>query len=339
MLGKLIAFFTKGTTLDETPVQLVGSHKDVNTDEEVKDLFVSWSEVEQSFIGMLLGVNSLIDGPMSKKEKSSLETINKRYLQNETAEYQIPRLPAVIPKVLQALRDTDTDADTLANILSADMVLVSEVLRLANSAFYSRSRVYESLEQAIVNIGFDGIRQLIVSAAVKPILNGQNGHFSKVANHYLWDKSVNTGLLSDRVAKTLGENSFHAYLAGLVVQSGMTVLSREFDKYFDDNEVPNNQLFIDKVSRYCYQLSVGISRQWQFPEPVIDALQELVTCEDPMAMSALGRITYLSDKLVKMSMLKENGHLKTFDGNVSQLIADDMHDVYLHCLKQLDISC
>jgi len=338
MLGKLIEFFNKNTQ-ETAPVQVDVHDKVIAIDEDVNNFFISWTEVEQSFTGMLLGVNSLIDVPMSKDEKLSLESINKQYIHNDSTEYQVPRLPAVIPKVLQALRDKKTDTNGLAKILSADMVLVSEVLRLANSVYYSRSRVYDSLEQAIVNIGFNGIRQLIVSAALKPILSSQSGHFSDITNRYLWDKSMNTGLLSDCVASTLGENRFHAYLAGLVVSSGMTVLSKEFDKCFDDNEVPNNRLFIDEVSRYTYKVSVGISKQWQFPEPVTNALQEQVDYDNPLEMSTLGRITYLSDKLVKISLLMANGHLDTFDGDVSKLIKGDMHDVYMHCQKQLGINC
>jgi HD-like signal output (HDOD) protein len=79
---------------------------------------------------------------------------------------------------------------------------------------------------------------------------------------------MKTGLLSNCVADTLDENHFYAYLAGLVVQSGMSVISKELDQHFGNNEVPNNRLFIDSVSRYTYQVSAGISQQWQFPEAV-----------------------------------------------------------------------
>jgi HD-like signal output (HDOD) protein len=57
-----------------------------------------------------------------------------------------------------ALRDNSSNARDLAELLSADVVLVSDVIGMANSAYYSRSQTYDSLQQAIVNIGFNGIR-------------------------------------------------------------------------------------------------------------------------------------------------------------------------------------
>jgi HD-like signal output (HDOD) protein len=338
MLGRLVEYFSKSSQVSTTPVPPAESDKVISLDEDADFLFDNWTEIEQSFMGMLLGVNSLVDGPMSKDEKLSLDSINKEYLLNNSADYQIPRLPAVIPKVLQLLRDKETDTSSLAKIVSADMVLVSEVIRLANSAYYNRSRPYDSLEQAIVNIGFNGIRQLIVSAALKPILSAESGRFSNITNRYLWDKSMTTALLNDCVANALGENRFYAYLSGLVVQSGMTVLSKELDNCFDDEEVPNNKLYIEEVSRYTYTLSAEISKQWQFPQTVTNTLQEQVSCENPLSMSNLGRITYLSDKLVKTHLLVSNGHAKTFDSDVSKLIQGDMHDVYLRCQEQLGIN-
>jgi HD-like signal output (HDOD) protein len=339
VLTKLFKLFNKNTEVHR-PIKVVQQKKtSTAVEKQLGDSHsTDWTEVEQSFTGMLLGVNSLLDGPMSKQEKLAIEAINKKYLQNSSVEYQIPRLPEVIPKVLQALRDKNIDPSNLANMLCEDMVLVKEVIRLANSVHYDRTRAYKSLEQATINIGFNGIRQLIISAALKPILTKQSGRFSNITNRYLWDKSMKTGLLSDSVAHTLGENRFFAYLAGLVVQSGMSVISKEFDKCFINNEVPNNRLFIDAVSRYTYKVSAGISQQWQFPEEVSCALEEQVIYDDPDEMTAIGKITYLSDKMVKINSLKANGQLGTASGDVSKLIKGDMRDAYIECQKKIGIN-
>lgn len=334
MLAKIIEFFSADAEAYK-PVQIEKHDEVIETDEDV-DHGVTWTEVDQLFTGLLLGVNSLLDDPMCKIEKSSLDSIYEQYLQRATPEYMVPRLPAVIPKVMMALREKETDVASLANILSGDMALVGEVIRLANSPYYRRVQVYESLEQAIVNIGFNGIRQMVISAAMKPIFNSHSGHFVNNSNRYLWDKSMNAGQLSDCAAKIVCEDSFHAYLASLTVQSGMTVLIKELDKCFDGMEAPRNRLFIDDFNRYAYEVSVRISEQWQFPEAVTNALQEQTSCDDPQEMSNLGQITYLSDKLAKVNLLMANGYMRTFDGDVSKLIKGDMHDVYIHCLKKMD---
>ena len=333
MLARLFDIFNKAP---EAYVPVPASQHDevmvVATDDyEV----VSWLEIEQSFTGLLLGVNSLLDGAMSGVEKSSLASIYERYLSDAIPENLVPRLPAVIPKVMRALNDKQTDAAALAEIFSGDVVLVREVIRLANSPYYARSHTYDSLEQAIVNIGFNGVRQMIISVAMKPILSQNSGHFVNIASRYLWDKSMHSALLCDCVAKTLHEDRFHAYLAGLTLQTGMTVLIRELDADFDDMQAPLNMQFIDDINRYASEVSARISQQWQFPVPVTNALREQACSEEPMTMSNLGRIIFLSDKLAKVRILQANGYLEAFEDEMLLPPQDGMHQAYMHCLKKL----
>lgn len=336
MLGKLIEFFSRGRDTF-APEQLADFEKAIETNNHVGSED-SWNEVEQSFTGMMLGVNSLVDGPVSKIQKMSLDSIHDHYLKNDIPEYLVPRLPAVMPKVMMALRDKEMDANGLASVLSGDMSLVGDVIRLANSAYYRRSRAYESLEQAICNIGFNGIRQLILSASLKPILSSESGHFVRISSSYLWDKSMYAGLLSDRAAKALGENRFHAYLAGLSMQAGMAVLAKELDKNFGIMDAPRNREYIDDLNHYIYDISARICKQWQFPEEVINAISEQATCKNPLAMSKLGQITYLSDKLAKVRSLVSNGYMESHDSDISKLIKGDMRDVYILCQKQLSVE-
>jgi hypothetical protein len=51
-------------------------------------------------------------------------------------------------------------------------------------------------------------------------------------------------------------------------------------------------------------------------------------------MSALGQITYLSDKMAKIISLKASGQLGGSSGDVSKLIKGDMHDAYMHGQKK-----
>jgi len=295
-----------------------------------------WQHIDQTFIEMLLGVKSLISGQISNLERSSLATMHKQYLQNTMPEHLVPRLPAIIPKLMLALRDSDSNASDLAELLSGDVALVSDVIQLANSAYYSRSQFYDSLEQAIVNIGFSGIRQIIVGAAMKPILNTSSGHFSSIASNYLWDKSLYAGQISDCAAKKMREDRFHAYLASLTMQSGMTMLSRELDKHFSPDNAPRDRQFVDAMNCYALEISARISQQWQFPQAVSSALREQLATDNVSKMSTLGGIIFIADKQAKTKLLMKNGYLKTFDTNLSGRIPADMAAIFSDYEKQLD---
>jgi len=306
------------------------------TSTEVEINCISWTKVDQTFIEMLLGIKSLFTCEMSDSEKSSLLAIHKQYLQGSMPENRIPRLPGIIPKLMLALRDNSSNARDLAELLSADVVLVSDVIGMANSAYYSRSQTYDSLQQAIVNIGFNGIRQITVSAAMKPILNTSSGHFADIASNHLWDKSMSACLLSDCAAKKLHEDRFHAYLASLTMQSGMTMLSRELDHYFTSETVPSDRAFADQLNHYALEISCLISQQWKFPEAVTSALQEQVDNDDPSKMSKLGTIIFLSDKLAKIHLMTKNGYLKSADTDVTKRMPNAMARVFSDCLNLLE---
>ena len=280
-------------------------------------------EIEQSFTGLLLGVHSLDISSMNPFEKSFLASVKKVYLRDEMPEALLPRLPLVVPRAMQALRDSKTDAGELAKILSSDIVLVAELIRLSNSAFYARGKALNSIEDAIVNIGFKGIRQMIVGAAMKPILSATVGHLIKNSSRYLWDMSMRAGLLSDAAAAKMKENQFHAYLACMTAHTGMAVLIQHLDQFFDGQQVPRSREFIDHLNRYAAEVTMRVSQQWELPQAVISAQEEQFTVESPYAMSAVGQITYFSSKLSKMRALKSAGQLPA-QVNLDALNVDGM---------------
>ena len=297
---------------------------------------ISWLEIDQLFTGMLININTITENPVSKSEKLTLEAIRKKYLSSNFSELHVPRLPSVIPKVMHALRDKNTDVTTLAKILSSDVSLVADVIRLANSAYFGRGITYDSLDQAIVNIGFNGIKQMVFSAAFKPILNNKSGYYSNYSSRYLWDKSVNAGLMNESAANTLRLERFHAYLAGLIAQSGMTLIIKELDTHFDGTESPSNMQFIDQLNRYALEVSISLSKQWQFPEQVTQALEEQVTFDKVRNMSKLGQITYYSDKLAKLKPILESENSKAQNFDMSKLMDEDMCRVFTKCQQRLN---
>ena len=338
MFASIIKLFHNDTAAVKPPPTLPHKNNTVVMEDENNKDGISWLEIDRTFSEMLLGVKSLVTGPMDKREKLALKAIKKQFLKNEMPENLVPRLPAIVPKLMLAIRSKNSNVSDLAELLASDAVLVKEVLRLANSVFYRRSQVYYSLEQAIVNIGFKGIRQLIISAAMKPLLNTYTGHFFNSANDHLWHQNLYAGLLSDCVTKKTCEDQFHAYLANLTLHSCMTILSRELDNHFDSDDAPGSIKFVDKLNRYALAISVRISEQWQFPDAVSSILREQVTFNGPLEMSKLAAIIHLSDKLSKLHLLLKNDYMKEFSHDVSHLMPDGLDDVFNDCLKVIDLN-
>ena len=64
----------------------------------------------------------------------------------------IPTLPSVMARVLEMIEDPQTNASQLARFIAFDQAYTVKILKLANSAFYGRSRKVGTVEQALAGV-------------------------------------------------------------------------------------------------------------------------------------------------------------------------------------------
>lgn len=139
---------------------------------------------------------------------------------------QVPTLPAIVARALEILNQPNASAEQAARLIGQDLALSAKVLRLANSAFYGIPRTISSVDQAIVILGFQTVRSLVMSASVMKIL-GRGGKGS-VDRRGVWRHSVATALacrlLSRKVGRRLGLDTEALFMAGLLHKIGVMIL-------------------------------------------------------------------------------------------------------------------
>jgi len=91
----------------------------------------------------------------------------------------LPSLPAIVTRLMQVVNSPDTSADDAAKLIEKDPALTSKMLRLANSAFYGIPRSISSVASAVVILGFNTIRSLVLSASVMQMFPGEKSGFDK----------------------------------------------------------------------------------------------------------------------------------------------------------------
>jgi len=221
----------------------------------------------------------------------------------------VPRLPAVMPRVMSTLRDETSSAARLAAELGRDAVLVSEVIRLSNSPYYRTGGKITSLERAVFALGRTGIRQLVANAAFKPLINLNAGYFTRLSGTLLWEQSEKAAVVCDCMARGGKADRFHAYLAAIVHNVGMTVALQVLDRHFEGRDVPRSQQFRERLVRQSRVLSLKIARQWEFPQPVLDALQAQLESSGSAQLPSLAAILSLADTLARLHILSRQGRI------------------------------
>lgn len=145
----------------------------------------------------------------------------------------LPAMPQVASKVLEMSSDPNTSAQQLQHIISDDQAMTGRILKIANSAMYSCSRKVKTLTEAIVMLGFNSIRSLVVTSAARNLYNTRNAT-SGLKERLLWEHSVGVAfacriLVQDRVPSLAEE----AFLAGLMHDIGKLVLNLQVPEKFD----------------------------------------------------------------------------------------------------------
>lgn len=78
----------------------------------------------------------------------------------------LPTLPQVVMRILEAAEDENSCAADLTALLEQDHAISARALRLANSAFYGLRNQVDTIQRAVVVLGFDAVSQLALATSV-----------------------------------------------------------------------------------------------------------------------------------------------------------------------------
>jgi len=225
----------------------------------------------------------------------------------------VRRMPGLIPQLLQSLRSESFSGAALSRTISSDVVLVAAVIRLANSCYQGTGATVTSVEQAVILIGQEGLRQLITTVAFRPIIDVHSGFYVRRLAPILWEHSERCAIAARRMATARGVEGFDAFLAALLQNVGLTVALRSMDQVTKGEALLGSGMFWAQLARDTRRLSVSIAREWNFPETVVRALDEQGGLRKGATMSPLGSLLMLTDYLGKLRVLVEQGVLEDGD--------------------------
>ncbi len=139
-----------------------------------------------------------------------------------------PPLPRVAWKVLELTSDLYAGVEPLGQVISRDQTLTARVLRIANSAFFQRSREIHTVEQASAVLGNQRIRSLVVAASLGGLL-----HLAP-QGRALWEHALGVALSAREVASMLRNrvDPEEAFVAGLLHDIGKGLFDAQHAELF-----------------------------------------------------------------------------------------------------------
>ncbi len=79
---------------------------------------------------------------------------------------QLPVIPKLLHELMQNFSDDNSRIEDIAKKIAMDQVISAKVLKMANSAAYRRGTEITSIEQAVIRLGFNALRSLVVASGL-----------------------------------------------------------------------------------------------------------------------------------------------------------------------------
>ncbi len=139
----------------------------------------------------------------------------------------LPSLPDVVNRIVDLLGAPNTPASKIAQLVSYDPGLTSKFLRMVNSAAYGFQRQISSVQHAVMLLGFNTVRGIVLSASIFKLFDAKRHH--NMDPQAFWRHSIETAIGSRIIANHLNiRYAEDAFSAGMLHDIGKMML----DYYF-----------------------------------------------------------------------------------------------------------
>jgi len=221
-------------------------------------------------------------------EKNITELINN--LEN------IPSMPTILSEALNTIDSPKANFLKLAEIISKDFSLSSQVLKLVNSTYYGFPGQITTIDKAMALLGFDTIKTLILSVVVKPMIMTHSGKA-------LWEHSIRCAVACQIMSKSLGFGDPNgAFVMGLLHDLGKIVLEiANKDSVKDvNNLVHAGTDILEAETKYFgfnhVDAGKALASKWKLPLIIITAISYH---HNPLASQSkmLSSLIYVADRV------------------------------------------
>jgi len=234
----------------------------------------------------------------------------------------LPRRPSLLPRLMSAINSDTNSMREMAKIIGDDGALLGGLLKLANSSFYrpSGGKPIESLEKAVTLVGTDGLRSLVATALLHPVMTGTRGPFSSFAEA-TWEHSQYAAACAElHAARIERADVFGARLLVLLLGLASNAVFRIAREHcLTDSHGVRPAAIVKLLDDWVPPTALRIAESWQLPADMCGALA--VPAGPGLARSL--RFGRLAGALL---LLVNRGHMRELSARAIVLADDQRRD-------------
>lgn len=183
--------------------------------------------------------------------------------------------PQLLPKLQQMISDCNTNPDEIRDMIRMDPALSAMILKTANSAYFNPGYHIDSIDDAIMHLGFSDVYQIVTMLTFSDLLAEPLRSYGISAGEF-WQRSVACAFAMERLARKYSENAGVAYTVGLLHGIGMVFLEREIknapqiefrNSLAEDMALANEELEVFGINHA--KVGAAMMREWGFSDEIV----------------------------------------------------------------------
>ncbi len=187
---------------------------------------------------------------------------------------QLPSLPEVVSRIINMVNDPDVSFKQVADEIAKDQAITANILKLCNSAYFSKGKEISSIDRAIVILGLKEVKDIVVLATTKSVLNRVILGYD-LARGELWKHGVAVAMLAKKIANDCNHKTVAdiAFTGGIIHDVGKTVLALFVQSTFKDilATVTEKNITFQEAEKQIMgfdhqQIGEQVTIKWKFPK-------------------------------------------------------------------------
>jgi putative nucleotidyltransferase with HDIG domain len=218
--------------------------------------------------------------------------------------HDLPTLPRTVLKITELVNDPKSSAKDLAGVITDDQILTARLLKLVNSSFYGLPQRISTVTGAIVLIGFDAIRNLLLTTSVFDLFASRNRNRKKQQEQEkFWDHSLGCAVGAKVIGNYLRhDNIEELFVAGLLHDIGkiveMMFQPDEFSKVVAAIRRENILMITaeNKILGYSHtEIGKLLAEKWNLPAKLVQIIAHHHQPNDAGSFAMEAAIVHLAD--------------------------------------------
>ncbi len=191
----------------------------------------------------------------------------------------ISSIKRIVTGILSIINNPRSTAKELKKLIEVDPPLTAKLLKTANSAYYSSGRKISDIEEAVIWVGFDELKELALRQKVCELFShGESvGAYSREA---LWKHCVSTAVLAKMIyRKEFCEKGDSMYAAALLHDIGIIVEDQFLHDEFIEilRRVEHDRINLieaenDMLGYNHAEIGKALGKHWDFPDDFVRSI-------------------------------------------------------------------